>query len=81
VKKYWNPPSGTAHSVSIPFEFLLPSYARPPETAADGVNADEKIRHSHLLSATIPNMEMFSFLQTLTLAYALAPDFCSRLFG
>jgi hypothetical protein len=30
--------------------------------------------------ATIPNAEMIFYLQTLTLASALGPDFCSRLF-
>jgi len=31
--------------------------------------------------ATIPNAEMIFYLQTLTLASAVGPNFCSRLFS
>jgi hypothetical protein len=59
--------------------FFLNSFYRVPLGLPEMVmNASEKMpRRSH--SAGIRIEEMLFYLQTLTLAYAVGPDFCSGL--
>jgi hypothetical protein len=51
------------------------------ETAADGGECRVIKPANGVFFATIPKVEMFSYPQPLTLAYAMGADFGCRLFG